>query len=34
MGWKFGRWYDVGYWELQLRSDDPPPGLRSVEEVA
>ena len=34
MGWKFGRWYDVGYWELQLRSGDPPPVLRSVKEVA
>ncbi|MCL4209701.1 MAG: N-acetyltransferase family protein [Phycisphaeraceae bacterium] len=32
VGWKFGRWWDVGYWELHLQGDpsgtmdDPPPG--------
>jgi phosphinothricin acetyltransferase len=34
VGWKFGRWYDVTYWslELQPRGDSPRP-LRKVSEV-
>ena len=32
MGWKLGRWHDVGWWQLQLRDphDEPPPELRST----
>ena len=26
VGWKFGRWHDVGYWEVQLQDDDDPPA--------
>jgi phosphinothricin acetyltransferase len=34
VGWKFGRWHDVGYWELRLRPDDAPPAdIRPVAEV-
>lgn len=34
VGWKFGRWHDVGYWELMLRSGAEPPGkIMSVAEV-
>ena len=25
VGWKFGKWHDVGYWELLLRDDDKAP---------
>lgn len=33
-GWKFGRWYDVGYWELHIQPPDHAPGpLRPVAEV-
>jgi phosphinothricin acetyltransferase len=33
-GWKFGRWYDVGYWELQLCHDDGEPApVRAVASV-
>jgi len=33
-GWKFGRWHDVGYWELHLQSGGVAPSpLRSVDEV-
>lgn len=29
VGWKHGRWIDVGYWQLQLSEGDaPPPVLR------
>lgn len=31
-GFKFGRWFDVSYWELQLRDGEPPP-LKPVREV-
>jgi L-amino acid N-acyltransferase YncA len=34
MGWKFDRWWDVGYWELQLRAGAQPPAIRPVAEVA
>jgi len=31
VGWKFGRWHDVGYWELHLQEADAPPGpIRAV----
>jgi phosphinothricin acetyltransferase len=34
VGWKFGRWHDVGYWELRLRDDDiAPEAIRPVGEV-
>ncbi len=33
-GWKFGRWHDVGYWELHLQSGGGvPPAVRPVDEV-
>jgi len=32
-GWKLGRWYDVGYWELQLQGDGPPGKIRPVADV-
>ena len=35
IGWKFGRWHDVGYWQVEL--SDPAagrPALRPVAEVA
>ncbi len=33
-GWKFGRWHDVGYWELHLQSGDGvPSALRPVDAV-
>jgi phosphinothricin acetyltransferase len=25
VGWKFGRWHDVGYWELHLQEGNAPP---------
>jgi phosphinothricin acetyltransferase len=31
IGWKFGRWHDVGYWEgLLQESDEPPTAIRPV----
>lgn len=33
VGWKFGRWHDVGYWQLMLRDGSPaapPQAIRSV----
>ena len=34
VGWKFGTWHDVGYWELLLRDDDKAPtDLKPVAEV-
>jgi phosphinothricin acetyltransferase len=32
VGWKFGRWHDVGYWELFLRQGAPGP-IRPVAEI-
>ncbi len=32
-GWKFERWHDVGFWELQLGSDAPPVPIRAVADV-
>lgn len=33
-GWKFGRWYDVAYWQLLFgAADEPPAEIRSVQEV-
>lgn len=30
-GWKFERWWDVGFWELALKDETPPPqGLRKT----
>jgi phosphinothricin acetyltransferase len=34
VGWKFGRWWDVGYWERHLRGADHVPGpVRAVADV-
>jgi L-amino acid N-acyltransferase YncA len=34
VGWKFDRWWDVGYWELHLRDTAAPPApIRPVREV-
>lgn len=34
VGWKFGRWHDVGYWEVVLAEQQPPPErVRPVDEV-
>ncbi len=34
VGWKFGKWHDVGYWELELRPGSPAPSeVRAVEKV-
>ena len=34
VGWKFGAWHDVGYWELHLQPDgEPPRPVRPVVEV-
>ncbi len=34
VGWKFGRWYDVAYWQLLFgETDEPPTEIRSVQEV-
>jgi phosphinothricin acetyltransferase len=27
IGWKFGAWYDVGWWQLELGGEDPPDEL-------
>ncbi len=35
IGWKFEKWHDVGYWQLNLRDDDaPPPAIKAVRDVA
>jgi phosphinothricin acetyltransferase len=35
VGWKFGRWHDVGYWELRLQGDETPPtAIKPVGDVA
>jgi len=28
IGWKFGKWHDVGYWLINLASETPPPEGR------
>ena len=35
IGWKFGRWHDVGYWQIVLGDESaaPPGRLRTVDEV-
>ncbi|MHC4413926.1 MAG: GNAT family N-acetyltransferase [Planctomycetota bacterium] len=34
VGWKFGRWHDVGYWELRLdETGAPPVEIRPVADV-
>ena len=35
IGWKFDRWHDVGYWQLQLRDDSlsPPKAIRPVVDI-
>lgn len=34
VGWKFGKWHDVGYWELHLKTDDlAPHALKTVDEI-
>ncbi len=33
VGWKFGRWHDVSYWELPLRAGVEPGEIRSVAEA-
>ncbi len=34
VGWKFGKWHDVGYWEVVLAERQPPPErVRPVDEV-
>jgi len=36
VGWKFGRWHDVGYWQLTLRPggpEDAPPHIVAVDQV-
>ncbi len=34
VGWKFGKWHDVAYWQLKLRDDDGPPDpIKTVAEV-
>lgn len=34
VGWKFGKWHDVGYWEVVLAEQQPPPErVRPVDEV-
>jgi len=32
-GFKLGKWHDVGYWEMHLHDDAPPPPLRTVSSV-
>jgi len=35
VGWKFDRWHDVGYWQMQLGDKDAPPeSIRAVADVA
>ncbi len=34
VGWKFGRWHDVGYWEAHLHdADNPPTDIKPVSDV-
>ena len=34
IGWKFDRWYDVGYWELHLQPADHAPGpIKPISEI-
>jgi L-amino acid N-acyltransferase YncA len=34
VGYKLGRWHDVGWWELSLRPEsDEPPAPRSIQEI-
>ncbi len=34
VGWKFGKWHDVAYWQLTLRDDDGPPDpIKTVAEA-
>lgn len=33
VGWKFGAWHDVGYWEKQLHGDAEPSKVRAVGDV-
>ena len=34
VGWKFGQWHDVGYWELELGNPaDPPQPIKSLADV-
>ena len=34
IGWKLGRWHDLGFWQLTLRDDDDAPApIRPVSEV-
>ena len=33
VGWKFGAWHDIGYWQASLRDDGPPSPIRPVREV-
>jgi phosphinothricin acetyltransferase len=33
VGWKFDRWHDVGYWQIVLRGDERPGGIRPVAEA-
>ncbi len=34
VGWKFDRWHDVGYWQVQLIDDDAPPAsIELVQDV-
>jgi phosphinothricin acetyltransferase len=34
VGWKFDRWYDVGYWQAILGNAGSPPPIRSVTDVS
>lgn len=33
VGWKFGAWHDVGYWEKQLHGEEEPSKVRPVAAV-
>ena len=33
VGWKFGAWHDIGYWQARLRDDGPPVAIRAVLDV-
>ena len=33
VGWKFGKWHDVGYWQIRLRGDEPPASIKHVRDV-
>ncbi|MHC5114134.1 MAG: GNAT family N-acetyltransferase [Planctomycetota bacterium] len=34
VGWKFERWHDVGYWQVQFDDGPPPDRMLRVDEVA